>query len=1376
MSSLEDLAALSPRSRTVAQLCALFVPDALAVARLECLLEEPALAALPAPVAGAVEETVADLVQLGVAKRTANGAVAMAPAPALALLREARTDGALEALLAALAGLLRRERQAETAGDHDTADRNERTGRILQRGYLLAGDPQRFEAAKGHRYPSFELLAEPFAEEALRAVPLALREKACKACLSHVVRHCAPADAVIDACQALADSPLLYAGDVAVIRVLQGNFAAATAVFDDLPKTLRQTTAAEVGRASTRALVAMLRGEDETAVLDIQQALNILKGKRKRLVYPETRPFALSLLALARLDTPASQQLLEDIAEARRWDQPGGSGLSLAQWAACVKAKTGMPFRGAWRADGLPALFEGISRCWLNQAPEEAALAPIRQLCARADENGFAWVAAECRAVLARLSPDDDAAANGDAAGHAALGTTTLTTLTVPPGPWEQSLALIEELADAPADGEGDGTGEPDGRLAWTVQASSGHISLDAREQRRGAGGGWTRGKQYGAKRLAAESTRMDFLLPQDEAAIAAAATRQEWNRKDRYFGVASLHALAGHPLVFDAEGKPLEVVAREPELSVDRAEDGAVVVSAKPPRAGTDGAYSVRFPTPGRCEVTHFTIAHQRLFRAIPERGLKLPASARQRLLNTVPALASRVRVASSLQNVAVEAVRVEADPLPWVRLEPRDAGLAVALEVEPIAKAGTCFVPGTGGVVVFASREGRSLQAERDFDAERDAVADLVKRCPRLAAKPTTLEPLILPQDDDCLELLEDLDAAGARCKWPHGESMRVVGRATNDALRLKVKSATQWMQASGELRVDEDRALDLKRLFALVDENRGSRFLPLGGGEFLAVSDSFRRRLEDFAAVATPGAKGVQRLNPLAALAVADVVEGATLEADEGWQDLRQRAEAAQALEPEVPSTLQAELRSYQQEGFSWLARLAEWGAGACLADDMGLGKTLQALALLLLRAPGGPALVVAPTSVVPNWLAEARRFAPTLAVKRYAGSGPQRTAMLESLGPFDVVLATYGLLQNDVDELARPAWHTAVLDEAQAIKNPAAKRSKAAKQLQAACRVITTGTPVQNNLMDLHSLFGFANPGLLGSLQQFRARFALPIERDRDANAQARLRRLVNPFVLRRLKADVLDDLPPRTEITLHVKLSEAEASLYEALRLHALEETQRVAEGGPMRLFAHLTRLRLACCHPRLVLDSADAPADLPEAATSAKLTTFAATLDDLLASKHKVLVFSQFVMHLRLIEDHLRAAGVAYQYLDGSTPSKERAARIDAFQAGDGDVFLISLAAGGVGLNLTAADYVIHMDPWWNPAVEDQASDRAHRIGQTRPVTIYRLVAEGTIEEQIVDLHHRKRDLAQQLLAATDSPSRLDVDEMMALLREPLAA
>ncbi len=442
-------------------------------------------------------------------------------------------------------------------------------------------------------------------------------------------------------------------------------------------------------------------------------------------------------------------------------------------------------------------------------------------------------------------------------------------------------------------------------------------------------------------------------------------------------------------------------------------------------------------------------------------------------------------------------------------------------------------------------------------------------------------------------------------------------------------------------------------------------------------------------------------------------------------------------------------------------------------------MGLGKTVQALALLLARAPDGPALVVAPTSVLANWITEAGRFAPTLNVTLYAGPAGARAPLLESPAPFDLFVTSYGLLQQDADTLSGVSWQTVVLDEAQAIKNPATKRARAARRLEADFRLATTGTPIQNNLMELHSLFSFINPGLLGPATQFRRNFTVAIERGGEDGARARLKRLIAPFILRRLKTEVLQDLPPRTEITLHVKLSGEEAALYEALRrrtLAALETAAAEGEGARrIQVLAHLTRLRLACCHPRLVLDRAGAGAPAP-ALRSSKLDTFAETLGEFLENRHKVLVFSQFVMHLKLVEEYLKGAGVSYQYLDGSTPARARAERINAFQSGRGDVFLISLKAGGLGLNLTAADYVIHLDPWWNPAVEDQASDRAHRIGQTRPVTIYRLITEGTIEEQIVELHRHKRHLADRLLEGADGGASLSADELVKLLEQPLSA
>jgi len=486
---------------------------------------------------------------------------------------------------------------------------------------------------------------------------------------------------------------------------------------------------------------------------------------------------------------------------------------------------------------------------------------------------------------------------------------------------------------------------------------------------------------------------------------------------------------------------------------------------------------------------------------------------------------------------------------------------------------------------------------------------------------------------------------------------------------------------------------------------------------------------------------------------------------VKADAAWTRHAASIRAAESWTPKLPPTLQAELRDYQIDGFTWLSRLARWGAGACLADDMGLGKTVQAIAVMLERAEEGACLVVAPTSVCPNWAAEIARFAPTLTPHRLAAAG-DRAALVAGLGARDVLVCSYGLLHQAAELLAARTWQMAVLDEAQAIKNAETKRAQASVALQAGFRLALTGTPVENYLDELWSLFNFVNPGLLGSREGFQKRFAGPIERDRDTHARQALRALIRPFLLRRTKAAVLSELPPRTEQTVNVEMAETERAFYEALRQRAMESIAALdAPRGrrKIQILAEITRLRRACCNPALI----DAAAGVP----SGKLEAFLDLVQDLVRNRHRALVFSQFVGHLGLVRAALDARGIRYEYLDGSTPAIERERRVAAFQAGGAELFLISLRAGGTGLNLTAADYVVHLDPWWNPAVEDQASDRAHRIGQERPVTIYRLIMRDSIEEQILRLHRDKRDLASELLEGTETAGRLSEEALLELIR-----
>ncbi len=453
------------------------------------------------------------------------------------------------------------------------------------------------------------------------------------------------------------------------------------------------------------------------------------------------------------------------------------------------------------------------------------------------------------------------------------------------------------------------------------------------------------------------------------------------------------------------------------------------------------------------------------------------------------------------------------------------------------------------------------------------------------------------------------------------------------------------------------------------------------------------------------------------------------------------------------PRLPEDLRAELRPYQVDGVRWLQFLAHAGLGGILADDMGLGKTLQTLAAV--DGADGPVLVVAPTSVLRNWAAELDRFLPGR--RHCIFHGPRRKLDPDA----QWVFTSYALLRLD-DALRQVRWHTVVLDEAQAIKNPESQTARAAFALSADHRFCLTGTPVENRLEELWSQLHFAMPGFLGGRKGFKQRFSLPVERG-DRRAIATLRKRIGPFVLRRLKEDVASDLPPRTDITLRVALSRDQRAIYDAVREAGREEVARALSANrTLDVLEQLLRLRQAACHTGLL------PGDRPD--HSAKLDELILALDEVVGGGHKALVFSQWTGFLDRIQDALDDFGLAWTRLDGST--RDRQAVIDAFQSPAGPpVFLLSLKAGGTGLNLTAADYVFHTDPWWNPAVEDQATDRAHRIGQTRPVVSVKLIAEDTVEERIAELQEAKRALAEAAVGEAALLGRLKASDLASMLQ-----
>ena len=469
--------------------------------------------------------------------------------------------------------------------------------------------------------------------------------------------------------------------------------------------------------------------------------------------------------------------------------------------------------------------------------------------------------------------------------------------------------------------------------------------------------------------------------------------------------------------------------------------------------------------------------------------------------------------------------------------------------------------------------------------------------------------------------------------------------------------------------------------------------------------------------------------------------------------GAEPLRALARALAQLDlkpTRTPKNFTALLRPYQQQGLDWLQALHGAGFGGVLADDMGLGKTVQALAhittLKAAKALKDPVLIVCPTSVLPNWQAELAKFAPKLSCLLWHGA--TRKTLAPKIASHDVILTSYPLLVRDIETLKAQKLGLTILDEAQMLKNPRTAGFKAAKQLKAAQTIAMTGTPVENQLTDAWSLMELVTPGLLGTLDQFNRNIAKPISRDNDAAAKAMLARRLRPFMLRRTKDQVASDLPPKTEIPEWIDLSGGQHALYESVRLLMQKKVRdEIARVGLMRsqiiFLDALLKLRQICCDPRLLAGQGDAPA------SSAKLSRLMEMLPELIAEGRRVILFSQFTSMLDLIKPVLGEAGIAFTEIRGDT--KDRKTPVAAFQTGEVPVILVSLKAGGTGLNLTAADTVILYDPWWNPAVEAQAIDRAHRIGQTKPVFVHRLMARGTIEEKILSLQDKKRTLAATL-------------------------
>lgn len=816
----------------------------------------------------------------------------------------------------------------------------------------------------------------------------------------------------------------------------------------------------------------------------------------------------------------------------------------------------------------------------------------------------------------------------------------------------------------------------------------------------------------------------------------------------------------------YSAELNPVNIRCEKPRLSITKEKNGFKFTSnIKNPKPGVT-SYVIK-ESPTNYIVIHTSEEESDLYAKLLKIK-SMPIEAETKLKETLPFISMKTELDTPLEaaGIPIEDIEGSAAIVLQAKQISSDGLFNVKAYARPLEGGHGYLMPGRGAAIVLDIKDEKRYNVKRKLLEEKknaDGIAVFIEDCGKEGENMDISEgnysfTISVAQMLDLMDYVRS-NSDTYSMEWPEGERLKLFASPKSTSWNVGLHSVGGWFEIEGDVTIDEQTKVSVAQIIASLGNGK-SNYIKLSDNEYVRLTDSLRKQLAKLEALSMKSKDTL--LVPINnASLLADAVKGEMeIGNTENLTAMCDKIKKSYTLMPKVPNNLQATLRDYQTEGFRWMARLDSWGAGACLADDMGLGKTVQTIAMLLYNARKGASLVVAPTSVVGNWQNELERFAPSLHVTLLNDS-EDRTKTINEADARDVILTTYGILSIETDLITGKEWNVVCLDEAHTIKNRETKMAHAVHQLKASTRIALTGTPLQNHLGELWSLFNFINPGLLGNYDFFRQKFVVPIESG-NKERQQQLRRIVLPFMLRRTKNEVIEELPDKTEVVRKVELSDEEMTAYEVFRNAAKDQLKKEGKVS-VSVLAEITKLRQAACCTRLVN---------PELKfQSSKIEHLLQLLDNIGEGGNRILIFSQFTSFLKMVKTTLDKANVEYLYLDGATPMKQRMELVRRFQDGESRIFIISLKAGGLGLNLTGANYVIHMDPWWNPAIEQQATDRAYRIGQEQKVTVYHLIAAHTIEEKILRLHETKRALADTLLEGADVSHKLTEEDLQELLK-----